>query len=84
MADDTDRAHAAPKQLDKADMFSPPIEDSKDSEELKKYEGEPTGATRIAHGKLVLDTGETRMKVREHVWQIWYVIRLCLCLRHVL
>lgn len=73
MADDTDRAHAAPKQLDKVDVFSSPIEHAKDSEELKKDGEERTGATQIAHGKLVLDTGETRMKMREHVWQIWYV-----------
>lgn len=48
-----------------------------DAEDVVVKEGEKggqpkhKGAAQVAPANLTLDTGETREKVRDHVWQLW-------------
>jgi hypothetical protein len=49
--------------------------DEDDSDDVKKAKMD---AQRGAHDRVTLDTGETRLHIREHWWQLWSVPQLSL------
>jgi hypothetical protein len=47
------------------------LKDAEDAIVEKGGKAERQGAAQAVRANLTLDTGETREKVRDHVWQLW-------------